>query len=271
MSLARKTVPRPASFKCPQCGGSVNVRHPERAMSVVCPYCGSILDTSTPQVHLVQQYANKMTLKPRIALGARVRLRGIDSEVVGFMRRAGSVEGYAFHWDEYLLYNPFLGYRFLAETQTGWQVTGMTNEVPRPPSEYPGGIVLGGRTYRLVESYTARVSFVLGEFYWQVSVGETVRCIDFKSRPSMVMAEVTEEEYIWSSGTELSAAEVWAAFALPGTPPAYSEPEDDDSIGMHSPGSVIAIIALILIVVILFSLDGCELSSGGGSFSFGGK
>lgn len=271
MSLSRKTVPRPASFKCPQCGGSINLRHPERTMSVVCPYCQSILDTSTPQVHLVQQYANKIKLKPRIPLGARAKFRGIDSEVVGFMRRGGSIEGCDFHWDEYLLYNPFLGYRFLAETQTGWQVTGMTNEVPRPPADHPGEVVVGGRSHRLVESYTARVSFVLGEFYWQVSVGEAVRCIDYKNPPSMVMAEVTEEEYIWSSGTELPAAEVWTAFKLAGAPPAYSEPEDGGSLGQPSAGVVIAVIAIIVIIVILSASDGCGGSSGSGGFFMGGK
>ncbi len=271
MALSRKTVPRPGSFKCPQCGGPVTLRHPERSMSVVCPNCQSVLDTSTPQVHLVQQYANKIKLKPRIPLGARAKLRGIESEVVGFMRRGGSVEGYAFHWDEYLLYNPFLGYRFLAETQTGWQLTAMTNEVPRPPSEHPGEVVVGGRSHRLVETYTARVSFVLGEFYWQVSVGEAVRCIDYKDRPSMVMAEVTEEEYIWSSGTELPAAEVWAAFKLEGAPPAYSEPEDEGSDAKGSAALTIIVVVIILLVAVVVIFGDSDGGSGSGGFFVGGK
>lgn len=268
MPPPRKAAPRPRSFNCPKCAGPVAVRYPERAKSVVCPRCRSILDTSTPQVRLMKEYAQKLTIKPQIPLGARGKLRGIDSEVVGFLRRGGTSEGYRFHWDEYLLYNPYTGYRFLAETSQGWQITSMTNEIPRHPSEYPIRVQLGGRTFWFSEAYTAYVQFVLGEFYWQVEIGEKVRCIDYKEGPNLLMAEVMADEYIWSSGSAIPAKEVWEAFRLPGLPRTYPQIREEES-GSPSLGTWIAIIVVIIIIIIMKLLDvGGEGGRGG---FFGGK
>ncbi len=274
MPPTRSAVVRPRSFNCPKCGSGVEVHFPGRARAVVCGSCMSILDTSTPEVALLQEYASKMKRTPCIPLGTRAQFDGIPCEVVGFMVRGGRSEGYAFSWDEYLLYNPFLGYRFLAETKTGWQVTAMTNRIPPPPDEFYRGVVLDGARYRFSEVYDASVRFVLGEFYWQVQVGESVRCYDFKRGKRMIMAEAMPEEYTWAAGREVDAREVWEAFRLEGPPRSYDKPDRESSGGPEQvPPIVVAAFVIFVILILAFGLGAGGSGGSGGSSGgfFGGK
>lgn len=266
MPLPRKIAPRPKSFNCPQCGAPVDVRVPARAMSVVCPSCGSILDTSTPTVSLLHAYQQKARITPRIPLGKRAVLQGVKGEVVGFMRRSASSEGEFFHWDEYLIYNPYYGYRFLAETVTGWTLTQLTTAVPRHPREYKNGVVHDRRHYALSEWYDAKVTYVLGEFYWQVEIGETVTCYDFGTGSLLLVGEVMPDEYTWAIGRKIDAAEVWRAFGLDSETPDYEEEAGDVEAASNPWVTAIVIVVVIVVILVLISSD-VDI---GGSF-FGGK
>jgi hypothetical protein len=61
---------------------------------------------------------------------------------------------------------------------------------------------------------------VLGEFPWVAQVGDRVRMRDFVSPPYLLSQEVTDAESVWTKGEYLEPEEVWAAFSLPGAPPA---------------------------------------------------
>lgn len=265
MPLPRKTVPRPRSFNCTQCGGPISLRLPERAMSVVCPKCGSILDTSTPTVALLHAYQKNVTESPRIPLGTRATFRGVKSEVVGYMRRRGHADGESFTWTEYLLYNPYYGYRFLSETVVGWTFADLTTAVPQAPAHYTNGVLIGRDHYAVSESYDAEVLFVLGEFYWQVAVGERTACSEFKSGSRLLVGETTDDEYTWAAGRYVSATEVWKAFGLPDSPPDYESEAGDPEVA-SSPVAVFIVIALVLLALwVIFMMD-----DENGSF-FGGK
>ena len=60
----------------------------------------------------------------------------------------------------------------------------------------------------------------MGEFPWQVRVGETVNVKDYVAPPETISAEETAGEVVWSIGTYTRGAEVWKAFGLKGSPPA---------------------------------------------------
>jgi hypothetical protein len=78
-----------------------------------------------------------------------------------------------------------------------------------------------GQTYRHFQTSQARTTFVLGEFPWQVRVGdETTTCNDFVSPPRMLSSETTGSETTWSLGEYITGRQVWEAFQLPGAPPA---------------------------------------------------
>jgi hypothetical protein len=60
---------------------------------------------------------------------------------------------------------------------------------------------------------------VLGEFPWQVRVGESVEVTDYVSPPRVLSSEQTGNEVTWSMGEYLSGKDVWRAFGLRGDPP----------------------------------------------------
>jgi hypothetical protein len=80
---------------------------------------------------------------------------------------------------------------------------------------------LQGQEYRHFQTATATTVFVLGEFPWQVRVGDTTTATDYVAPPLMLSAETNaDKEVTWSRGEYVSGAAIWAGFpSLPGEPP----------------------------------------------------
>jgi DNA-directed RNA polymerase subunit RPC12/RpoP len=206
-------------LNCPKCGGALELRAPDRSERVGCPYCGSLLDVQQGQLKLLQSL-EPPPIQPIIPLGSKGNYQGIEWLVIGFMQRSVRLEGTEYFWEEYLLYQPRRGFRWLTRSDDHW------NQVEPLP---PGAVIVEGhyatyadRPYRLYQRAKARVVFVLGEFYWKVQAGEKVQCRDFVSPPEMLSEEVTKEgkegEINWSKGTYLEPAEVRRMFNLPPLP-----------------------------------------------------
>ena len=120
-----------SSFNCPHCGGTLEVRAPGRTEIIVCLHCGTALDAKDPKHLAVSEHRSKV-VPTKIPIGARGKLRGEDFEVIGFMRRATKYESVLYSWDEYLLYNPYKGYRWLTEYKGHWTYL---KPLPQPPQE----------------------------------------------------------------------------------------------------------------------------------------
>jgi len=91
--------------------------------------------------------------------------------------------------------------------------------VRNPDYENAPTVELDGRVYRHFQTSVPVTTFVLGEFPWIAKVGDTARMRDFIAPPFLLSQEVTAVESVWSAGEYLEPEEVWAAFALPGSPP----------------------------------------------------
>ena len=66
---------------------------------------------------------------------------------------------------------------------------------------------------------------MLGEFPWQVRVGESAEVTDYVSPPRVLSSEQTGNEVTWSMGEYMSGKDVWKAFRLPGSAP--------DAVGVY--------------------------------------
>src|ERR1700683_528721 len=108
------------SLTCPGCGATVTVRSFGQAVNVVCGSCHSILDAQDPGVKILQQFAAAIKYQPLIPLGTRGKLRGVLYELTGFQRRETEVDGIKYSWGEYVLFNPFKGFRYLTEFDGHW-------------------------------------------------------------------------------------------------------------------------------------------------------
>jgi hypothetical protein len=155
-----------------------------------------------------------------IALGTRGIWHGQPHDVIGFQQRSIEVDGDRYAWDEYVLFNPYHGFRYLTYYNGHWNDVTVVRE--RPSLQSAGTRArwrLGGDVFEAFQHAKARTDFVLGEFPWRVKVGEIVGTDDFVAPPLMLSSEGTDKERTWSLGRYTPGAAIWNAFALPGVPP----------------------------------------------------
>ncbi|HET8923518.1 MAG TPA: DUF4178 domain-containing protein [Candidatus Acidoferrum sp.] len=215
--LSTPPKPQAKGLNCPKCGAAITLRSFGQAETVVCGSCRCILDAKDPNLAILQQFELKTSdVKPLIPLGARGKLRGTDYDVIGFQRRSAKVEGVTYAWHEYLLFNPYKGFRYLSEYNGHWNDIGMCKQLP----VFDGGSAnYLGEFYKHFQTSDANTDFVLGEFPWQVRVGEHAVVTDYVHPPRVLSSEKLDQEVTWSIGEYMYGKEIWEAFRLPGTPP----------------------------------------------------
>ena len=211
--------PQVRALNCPSCGAALTLRSFSQAVTIVCDHCHSILDAQDPRLKILQKF-NVATGEdpPLVPLGTRGTIRGAQYEVIGFQRRTIIVDGTPYSWHEYLLFNPFKGFRYLTEYQGHWNDVSVLRALPLTS---PGASTLNylGETYRHFQTATAETSYVLGEFPWQVRVGESAEVSDYVSPPRVISSERTGKEVTWSMGEYMTGSDIWKAFKLSGSPP----------------------------------------------------
>ena len=192
-------------LECPVCGGAIQLRAVGLSVNVGCTHCSSLLDVSREDVQILKK-AQKYLGEPLIPLGTRGVLDGITWEAIGLLRKSSVVGvGERYSWEEYLLYNPYQGFRFLAQAQGHWTLYRVVK----------GGQGFDDTTgFELFFQGKAVVDFVLGEFYWRVKKGDQALLTDLIKPPYVRSVEKSGDEIVTSLGRYLSAAEVSAAFLL---------------------------------------------------------
>lgn len=213
-------VPRVRALECPNCGGTVELRGHAHTLTAVCTHCHSVLDTSSPSLQVLHRFGEGYGFDPLIPLGTRGTLEGVEWEAVGFQVRQIVVEGTAYEWSEYLLYNPYRGYRYLTEYQGHWNFIRGLRALPEPATaKGRKAFRFEGKTYAHFQAARAETMFVLGEFPWRVTVGERISVDDYICPPYVLSSETTPDEVVWSSGVYTSGKDIWQAFGLKGSPP----------------------------------------------------
>ena len=200
------------AFNCPHCAAPLTI-HSEAIESIGCASCGSIIGIYNENIQLLARAAQALRETPWLPLGSQGTLHGIAWEAIGFLRRQTTSEGVNYPWAEYLLFNATQGFAWLTEYQGHWN---FVRTLSNPPSVSRGQKVFkrNGQEFKLFSSAQAEVTYVVGEFYWRVTVGETAMVDDYICPPLMLSREVTEKEATWSQGEYLDAAELRTAFKI---------------------------------------------------------
>lgn len=220
-----------AHVSCPNCGGPLELRAPDKTERVTCPNCNSLLDVNQGQLQFLKAL-EKPWFQPIIPIGSVGEVPEGKMTVIGAMARSVTIEGTQYFWGEYLLYNPQVGFRWLVHSDNHW------NYVQAVP---PGEVVESdksvgyrGKSYRIFQDAQAKVEVVLGEFYWKVENGEAVRGVDYVAAPYMLSKEVSTVyvsdprdasktkratgEINWSLGTYVPVPQIEKAFSVSGLP-----------------------------------------------------
>jgi hypothetical protein len=197
---------KPRALHCPACGGAITLRAVGLSVNVGCTQCGSLLDVANEEVRILKK-AREHQQKPRIPLGTRGVLQGITWEVIGLLRKSSVVGvGERYSWEEYLLFNPYQGFRFLAQARGHWTLYQVIKGRQADADTNGFEPFFRGK---------AEVDYVLGEFYWRVKKGDTAELTDSIKPPYVRSVEKTGDEIVTSLGRYLPAADVSAAFGIP--------------------------------------------------------
>ncbi|ATY30714.1 DUF4178 domain-containing protein [Sphingomonas psychrotolerans] len=208
-ALQAEPAPAARALTCPSCGGGVELRAAGYTVHVACQYCGSILDVTDPQVKLVTAY-NQQSAELEIPLGTRGTLRGVEWEAIGYLQRS---ENGAYGWEEYLLFNPYHGYRWLVKVRGGWSLGEALTVTPDWLSYDQLGVGEEAFDHFFADG-EARVDYVLGEFYWRVALGERVATADWVRAGAMLSREANGHEVSWTRNAWLPPKELQKAFGI---------------------------------------------------------
>ena len=256
--------------ECPNCGNALEVKLTS-TQSITCGQCASVVDVSAGVGADLQSYqqnnAGEAGAEPLIPLGRTGTLALGEPgtapqpwQVVGYVERCDipeSDEDETSFWREYLLFNTTQGFAFLVDTNEGWSWVKPLTGVP---------VVKGDqarwqdRSYRKRWAYTAKVTWVQGEFYWRLKREERALVIDYEGTGDHVQGRLSREqtgnEVTWSAGETLSAETVADAFGIAPTQRAVLQRDAAPLSGGGGVVKALIILAVVLILVLMLSRCG---------------
>jgi hypothetical protein len=211
------TAPAAKVFQCPNCAASVELRAVGLSVSAVCRACSSIISTTDENYQILEKVSRAMKREPLIPLGRRGKIKGTTWEVIGYMERSDASGAYV--WSEYLLFNPTKRFHWLTEFAGHWNFVLTTKNAPTIDSRWTQGDVRDvatylGQEYLLFHRGSAKVVFVLGEFYWQVKLGDSTRVEDYVRPPEVLSSQKSDSEVIWSLGEYIESDVIRDAFKI---------------------------------------------------------
>ena len=223
------------AVSCPSCGAALDVKL-ATTQSVVCPQCKAVVDLSHGIGGELQHYAQEHGSEPQIPLGSVGTFTfgnrpALPWQVVGYVERCtvpgaeggddddDDADDSQSFWREYLLYHRTEGFNFIVDAAAGWR---WAAPLPGVPERYGDSVKHEGVLYRKLYSYTGKVTYVLGEFYWQVTRNQLTRNIDYQGTGAAATKRLNREqtdsgdsrEIVWSAGETLAADAVLKAFRL---------------------------------------------------------
>lgn len=224
------------SVSCPSCGGPIVLKGFGAIERVLCPYCGSELSPQDSGELDLLQKAQRQRRQSVLPLHAKGELDGELWELIGITWRECNVDGITYPWQEFLLYNPYRGYRYLIFQMTDghWTLGQVLDGAPQVQAGLGHKrLVFKKDKYKHFQTSMAVVSYVEGEFPWQVHVGDQAVAHDYVAPPYSVSIEEAYgpegQDVNFTKMRHMTGQEIWQAFKLQGSPPPTS------GVGMCQP------------------------------------
>ncbi len=235
---------------CPSCNAPVDLRAPGQSLRAVCTYCNTLLDVDSGSLAVVGKLSSKASL--RIPLGNRATFDEGEMTVIGYVARSAQVEGVWYPFEEYLLYKPSLGFRWLVCSDGHWSY--VQPIAVGAVEDYGSHVVYEGVKLKKFQNAQLRVDQVYGELYWKVQAGQYSMGTDFVAPPAMVSREVEAgNEINWSLCTYKKVSDVEAAFDGKvtglGSPTGVAPNQPDPTHGVATPLTLSFVLLIVLGIV----------------------
>lgn len=208
---------KPQIFNCLNCGSTLEISALGSTNTIVCGKCSSIIDIGHPIYKILKKKDELQKIEPDIPLGTFGLLRGNKWKVIGVLVREDVT--YKVQWREYLLFNPYEGFRFLFEMDGHYTVLRRLNWDPIGKSATGDQLIADTielapyGEFKVYNRGTAVVKHVFGEFYWRVRVGEKSELHDYICPPFLLSAEHSKTEINYTIGEYIPSEEIKAAFS----------------------------------------------------------
>jgi len=211
------------SINCTQCGAPVTLFGGGRKIqTLTCGYCGSTLDAKK-EYAVLKKYAEMKRPYMPLKLGQVGVIKGIEFIVIGVIEYLERVEHS--RWLEYQLFSATHGYAWL-EYDNGHFILGhKTHDLPETAvqKQARSRFQVRDRTYKVIDFYTARATYVEGELTWQAKQDDIVSLIDAIAPPYAYSIETSNQEIEYFTGEYLQQETVIEAFKLRGKLPSAKE------------------------------------------------
>ena len=220
------------TVQCLSCGAPITLRGFGQIEQVNCAYCGSTLSPDQSGALELLQQAQRQRRPSVLALGDKGKFGGkIDGktwEVIGIAWRQVRADGETFPWQEFMLFNPYLGYRWLifGMTDGKWMLGEALDGAPEKVGMVHKGLKYKGERFKHFSTGRAEVTYVEGEFPWQVEVGDRATADDYVAGTAALSVERTDgpegSELNFTRMWHIDASEVWSTFGKQGSPPSQN-------------------------------------------------
>ncbi|MFV8749401.1 DUF4178 domain-containing protein [Nannocystaceae bacterium ST9] len=254
------------SVQCLACGAPITLRGFAGIEQVTCAFCGTAHQPEPEGPLHIIQHASRQRRPSVLPLYQRgsLDLLGMDGsgasdwEIIGLSWREMVKEGITYPWQEFLLFNPYQGFRWLIYSMSDgiWSVGGPLPGAAKMVANAWPSVEYKGESYKHHTSGNARTTYVEGEFPWQVLAGDSASTNDYVCPPKLISIELQRTkqgaDLNFTQMRPIAAAEVWAAFRMPGSPPAERgiHPAAPNPVAANTRFYLIAAAALIIVWVL---------------------
>ncbi|MBX3211837.1 MAG: DUF4178 domain-containing protein [Labilithrix sp.] len=153
-------------------------------------------------------------------------LDGVRYRVVGALSRC-LVAASRVAWDEYLLYAPEVGLRWLVVVAGRWSLVEPIDAGLVDASAGAAAVTLDGVAYQPLSEESARVTWAAGALPWRVEIGEKANVADFVHGPWTLSRERADDALAWSRGRRVAPSAIATAFGKRALPkPDGHDPSD---------------------------------------------
>ena len=155
-------------------------------------------------------------------------------------------------WYEYLLYNPEHGFRWIVESEEGWDLTRLVDEWPAMDKN--GDPVLLNKSFKKGYDYGSKVLYAAGAFYWHVLPGDVTYISDYVHKNETLSAERNRYELAWSRARRVSGEEIATWFKRPELAKKRSKKSESGVWGFRRTATVCSVLMLLCNLPFLFTI-----------------